>query len=98
MVHSVLMKFQPGKFNDDVLQELRTGYTQIQHELQEHVRSVHLWQNCVERDQNMDLMIQLELNAPEDLQVYLHHPRHVALIQKYQPDILSIVSFDREDK
>ncbi len=97
MVHLVLMKFYPGKFNENVLRTIHMGYAEIQQELKDRILSVHLWRNCIERDQNMDLMIQIDLSAPEDLQVYLRHPRHVALMQKYQSDIVSIVSFDREE-
>ena len=98
MVHLVLMKFHPGKLDDSVMQTLRAGYAQIQEELKDRIVSVHLWRNCVERDQNMDLLIQLELSSLEDLKVYLNHPRHVALMQQYQTDIQSIVSFDQEEK
>lgn len=96
MVHLVLMKFRPGKLDNEVMQVFQETYTALKQELQGKILSVHLWRNCVVRDQNMDLLIQLELSAKEDLQTYLQHPRHKAMIQRYQPDLLSVVSFDRE--
>ena len=97
MIHTVMMKFQPGFWNDEVLADFRERFAGIQAALPETVLAVDVWQNCVERDQNADVMIRLKLRDKAALPLYLKHPLHVGLGQQYNPNVQQIISFDREE-
>ena len=48
------------------------------------------------RDSNADIMMVMELDAPDRLQDYLQHPMHVALAQGMKERIAARMSFDEE--
>lgn len=97
MIHMVFMKMEPGILTEEVLQMYRDTYAKIQADLPEHVLQVEILRNCVERDQNMDLMIRLHLAGRDSLAVYLQNADHIAIGQKMNPHVLKIASFDYEE-
>ena len=61
MRHFVFMKFEPGYFDDNVYTYIRTNFSRLQAVMSEDILSCRVSKNCVERDRNMDMMIEMEL-------------------------------------
>lgn len=96
MTHLVLMKYQPGFFDEACFQEISEAFSQLKAALPEEILRAQVYKNCVEREFNMDILIELELSRPESLAIYLAHPIHVAISSKMNPFITNRVSFDYE--
>ncbi len=98
MIHTVMMKFQPGVWSEAILTEFCQRFAEIQAALPQEVLKADVWPNCVVRDQNADVLVQMTVRDKEALPVYLNHPLHTGLVEKYRADIVKIVSFDREEE
>ena len=98
MRHLVMMKLQPGVFDDAAEADYRETFRQLQAALPEEIRSVRVLRNCVPREQNMDVCIEMELRGPESLPLYLRHPLHVGIGERYNPYVVKIASFDTEEE
>lgn len=96
MKHYVLLKFEPDYFDEEVFHYLRTTFSRLQSVMADEIFSCRVSKNCVERESNMDVMIELELKDPESLLKYLNHPLHRAVGERMDCHVLSRVSFDRE--
>lgn len=96
MIHMVFMKLEDGFLTDAVFQEYCETFRAIASELPEDVKQAEVFRNCVDREQNMDLMIKLELNDPSALGKYLQNPHHIAIGKKMNPHVVKIASFDYE--
>lgn len=96
MVHYVLLKFKPGSDLDAAEALMRQTFNELAEALPCFQHPV-VYRCCVERDSNADLMGVVHLDKPEDLPVYLQHPKHVAMGQKLNPSVATRISFDRPD-
>jgi len=94
MKHFVLMRFDSGYLNDALFEEICRDFGSLQPALPEQIRSIAVHRNCVERDTNMELMVEFDLASPEALNVYLKHPIHLSLMERLIPHITSRCSFD----
>ena len=94
MTHMVFMKFETGFLNEDVVQRIGKAFDDLQEALPEEILRHRVLRNCIDRDTNLDLLIELELRGRESLAVYLHHPIHAALGALLNPHITGRYSFD----
>ena len=98
MRHMVMMKLQPGAYDDQADADYRETFRALQAALPEEILSVQVLRNCVPRAPNMDVLIEMRLRSPESLPIYLHHPLHVAIGERYNPKVVRIASFDTEEE
>ena len=96
MRHIVMMKLQPGVFDAAALKDYRDTFRALQEALPEDILAVRVIPNAVPREQNMDVMIEMELRNAEALPRYLRHPLHVGIGERYNPHVVKIASFDEE--
>ena len=57
---------------------------------------VRVSRNCIDRPQNMTVLIELLLRDETSLPKYLQHPLHKAIGERYNPYVEQIASFDCE--
>lgn len=76
MIHYALMKFHPGAYTDEIRKLTKETFDELP-KLVPAILSAQTFENCYERDSNADLMIRVEVDAPEHLPDYLNHPLHV---------------------
>lgn len=93
--HYVLFTFEKDFFTDEHYQEFLTVFAEIKTSVS-GVLDVHIHRNCIDRPANMDLMIEMELVDESILPLYLNHPSHIRMGQKYNPHVTHRVSFDYE--
>ena len=98
MRHIVMMKLEPGLFNDAAEADYRETFAALQAALPEEILAVRVCRNCVLREANMDVMVEMRLKDAESLSKYLRHPLHVAIGERYNPHVLRIASFDTEEE
>ncbi len=96
MKHLVLMRLEPGRFDAAAEREYNETFDALKAALPDDILAFRVLRNCVAREQNMDVMIELELAGPDSLPAYLDHPLHKAIGARYNPYVLSIASFDYE--
>ena len=96
MTHMVFMKFEDGFFCDEVFDRIQEAYRSLAAALPETVTAVAVRKNCVERDTNMDLLIQVELDSKASLKTYLTHPKHRGIGEVMNPHVVNRCSFDWE--
>ena len=94
MIHMVFMKLEDGFLTDAVFGEYCETFRTIAEELPEEVKRAEVFRNCVDREQNMDLLIRLELKNEASLSKYLQNPHHIAIGKKMNPHVVKIASFD----
>ncbi len=97
MIHMVFMKLREGILTEELLREYQETFDAIRRDLPEDVKSARVLRNCVDRAQNMDILIKMELRDESALPRYLRHPRHVAIGEKMAEHIVSLASFDCEE-
>ena len=96
MKHFVLMRLQPGVFDEAAERDYRETFEALQKALPEEILDVTVRRNVVDRPQNMTVMIEMSLKDQASLQKYLSHPLHVGIGQRYNPYVEAIASFDCE--
>lgn len=96
MKHFVLMRLQPGVFDEKAERDYRETFEALQKALPEEILAVSVRRNVVDRPQNMTVMIEMSLKDQTSLQKYLSHPLHVGIGQRYNPFVEAIASFDCE--
>ena len=96
MKHLVLFKFVPDYYNEDVFKETKEVFKKIEERV-EDIEYVNVYSNCVVRDCNMDLMIEIKLKSKESLGAYLNDNLHRAFASKTDNFLISRVSFDYEE-
>lgn len=92
MRHYVLLKFKQGYFNDEIFNYTKTVFDSIG-KLKD-IRVVRVCRNCIDRDSNMDIMIEMEVNDEKALKSYLNHELHIAFANLVNDHLKSRVSFD----
>ena len=98
MRHIVMMKLQPGVFDDKALADYRATFRALREALPEDVLAVRVIPNAVPREQNMDVMIEMELRDADSLPRYLRHPLHVGIGERWNPYVVKIASFDEAEE
>ncbi len=96
MKHFVLMRLQPGVFDEKAERDYRETFEALQKALPEEVLAVSVRRNVVDRPQNMTVMIEMSLKDQTSLHKYLSHPLHVGIGERYNPFVEAIASFDCE--
>ena len=96
MRHYVLLKFEPNYYNKDVVDFTKNTFNKIKDSL-DGIFNVKVLRNCIERDSNMDIMIEMELKDEESLTAYLEHELHLKYASVIDKHIVSKVSFDYND-
>lgn len=96
MRHFVFMKFEPGYFDTGVYEYIRRTFARLQSVLPEEILFCRVSRNCVERERNMDLMIEMELKDRGSLDLYLQHPLHLAIGERMNSHVVERSSFDCE--
>ncbi len=94
MIHMVFMKFEEGFFSPAISREIADAFQRLQQALPDEIVSVQVLENCVFREGNMDLLIQMELQSAQSLERYLHHPVHLEIGAVMNPHIVQRCSFD----
>lgn len=94
MRHLVLFRFEPGYFGPKTKERAEKVFSQLRKEIPEDLLDYHIYTNCVERDTNADICLDLELKGPESLSVYLPHPIHQALANEWIPHTVNRITFD----
>ena len=94
MIHMVFMKFEAGFFSPAVYQKIADAFHRLQKAMPLEIRSVQVRENCISREANMDLLIQMELRDASVLEQYLHHPIHQEIGREMNPHIVQRCSFD----
>ena len=97
MIHMVFMKLEPGILTEEIFREYQDTFEKIHRDMPEDVLEAAVLRNCVDRDQNMDILIRLRLRGKEALGAYLQHPAHIAIGEKMNPHVVKIASFDYEE-
>ncbi|MGI6143208.1 MAG: Dabb family protein [bacterium] len=95
MTHYVLLKFQPNYLNKDIFEYINNTFQRIKEQIQ-NIENVNVYMNCVERDSNMDIMIEMDLADEDTLYTYLEHELHRAFVSVVDEHVVLKVSFDCE--
>lgn len=59
------------------------------------IKAVRVYQNTVDRPDNMDIMVVFDMQDTAALKAYITHPAHIRFIEYAKPKILKKISFDR---
>lgn len=94
MRHYVLLKFKPEYFNDEILNYTRTVFDNI-NKLKD-IEVIRVCRNCIDRDSNMDIMIEMKVSDEKALKSYLNHELHISFANTVNDYLVSKVSFDCE--
>lgn len=93
MIHYVLLKFEPEYFTNEIFEFAKRTYEELMQQVQ-FIRSIHVEKNCVVRNENMDLMIELEMTDRDSLELYLDHTLHKQFTDTVDDHVVKRVSFD----
>ena len=93
MIHYVLLKFEPDSFTNEVFEFAKQTYTELMNQAQ-FIRNIHVEKNCVVRNENMDIMIELEMTDRNSLELYLGHTLHKQFTDVVDDHVVKRVSFD----
>lgn len=96
MKHYVLFKFEPDYYDEKVLRYTKEVFCSMAKQL-EGIVSLNVHSNCVVRDSNMDMMIEMELKNKGVLDLYLDNALHKAFAERTDKHLVLRVSFDYED-
>ncbi len=95
MIHYLLLKFEPEYFSDEIFQFALDTFNKLKAELP-GVEDVSLAKNCVDRDDNADLLITMKLRSEDMLGVYLEHPLHQKFVQRVGSHVVQRASIDKQ--
>ncbi len=93
MKHYVMLKFRPGFYNEEILGYTKEIFSEIEKQIL-NVKNVSVFSNCIERDANMDMMIEMDVENEETLQAYLSHELHKEFVNTTDKHVVLRVSFD----
>ncbi|HOE56433.1 MAG TPA: Dabb family protein [Bacillota bacterium] len=96
MKHYVLLKFDPNYYCEDVFNYARKVFSDISNTL-EDIQNVNIYKNCVNRDSNMDIMIEMDFKNKNALTSYLEHDLHKDFVDVVDKHLILRVSFDCEE-
>lgn len=94
--HLVLMRLRPGVFTAEARRDYVDTFAALQAALPEDVLSAKVYENVIDRRQNMTVMIEMILKDEASLPKYLQHPLHQGIGKRYNPSVEAIASFDCE--
>lgn len=94
MKHYLLLRFPTGFLTAPILSRTKAIFSHLAHEIT-GIKSIHISRNCVFRESNMDLMIEMELQSPEILHTYLAHRLHQQFIIEIGVHALERCTFDQ---
>ena len=95
MKHFVLLKFEDNFFNDEVFDFTTKSFAEMEANI-EDVDKITVHRNCVVRDKNMDVMVEIDLKNEETLYSYLNHDLHQTFAKFMDEHVVNRVSFDYE--
>ncbi len=93
MKHYVLLKFKKGQLSEEISVMAQQILGKLV-EAVEEIKTVTVHTNCVNRQDNYDLMVEMDLANKETLQTYLDHPYHKEFIEYVKDKVEAKVSFD----
>ena len=79
--HLVLMRLQPGVFTEGARQDYVDTFAALKAALPEDVLDAKVYENVVDRPQNMTVMVEMILKDEASLPKYLQHPLFSHLLQ-----------------
>lgn len=94
MIHYVLLKFEANYYNDDILNYTKSVFDNIGKIA--NIYDVRVHANCMDRNTNMDIMIEMRVNNKDDLTFYLQHDLHRAFVNTVDSHVVLRVTFDCE--
>jgi len=94
--HLVLMRLKPGVFTEEARQDYIDTFAALKVALPEDVLDAKVYENVVDRPQNMTVMVEMILKDEASLPKYLRHPLHQGIGRRYNPFVEAIASFDCE--
>lgn len=97
MRHFVFLKFKDGYFDSAVFNYISETFNKLQSVIPQEIKACRVSKNCVDRAQNMELMIEMQLKDRGSLDKYLKHPLHMAIGERMNSHLASIFSFDCEE-
>ena len=92
MIHYVLLKFERNFYNDELLNYTKEVFYNIGR--LENVKYVKVHSNCIERNSNMDVMVEIELDNKEALSDYLLNDLHRDFVEYTDKHVVLRVTFD----
>ena len=95
MKHYLLLKFNIGLSISESANTARELLGRLVGSV-EGFLSVRVYENCIDREDNFDLMIEMDLAGKEALYAYLEHPYHVEFVRHMKNKVAKKISFDRE--
>ena len=93
ITHIVMIRFQKDFLTDEYFNYT----TAVFHDMKEQIPgilSAKVRRNCIPRDGNYDVMIEMELADASILSHYLGHPLHIAFADSHKGKLVSRASFD----
>lgn len=94
--HLVLMRLKPGVFTPEARKDYEDTFAALKAALPEDILDAMVYENVVDRPQNMTVMIEMILKNEASLPTYLKHPLHREIGKRYNPFVEAIASFDCE--
>ena len=94
--HLVMMRLKPGVFTPEALRDYTDTFRALKEALPEEVLEARVYENVIDRPQNMTVMIEMLLKDESSLPKYLKHPLHTEIGKRYNPSVEAIASFDCE--
>ena len=94
--HLVLMRLHKGVFTAEARRDYTDTFAALKAALPEDILAARVYENVVDRPQNMTVMIEMLLKDEASLPKYLGHPLHRGIGERYNPFVEAIASFDCE--
>ena len=94
--HLVLMRLKPGVFTREARQDYIDTFAALKAAMPQDILDAKVYENAIDRPQNMTVMIEMLLKDELSLPKYLQHPLHKGIGGRYNPYVEAIASFDCE--
>lgn len=94
--HLVLMRLRKGVFTEEARKDYEDTFQALKEALPEDILDVKVYENAIDRSQNMTVMVEMILKDETSLPKYLQHPLHQGIGRRYNPSVEAIASFDCE--
>lgn len=92
--HFVLFRFDDDYCTPSVISHIKRVFADLQAALPSDILEQSVFSNCIPRELNMEVMVELTLQSPLSLDAYLKHPLHESLGREISPHIVDKCSFD----
>lgn len=93
MFHHLLLKFKEDCYTNDIYILTIDVFSKLKNDLPGLV-NVSVYENCVFRQSNADIMIVMELAQQETLETYLQHSLHTYFVQQIEELLNTKITFD----